>query len=122
MLITPLKTYLTPINTLIASRLIENGDPDSWPRLGNPVGTVVRGVYPVFTPPLNTLWRRDLSKNIPDSIKICDRVKVCLGDFRGGDEIILQEKSGQGVKLKTGFQTFKLLRIFPIKGQIWLFF
>jgi hypothetical protein len=37
----------------------------------------------VFTPPLNTLWRRDLNKKIPDSIENGGGVKVLSG-FQGG--------------------------------------
>lgn len=33
----------------------------------------------MFTPSLNTLSWKDPSKNIPDSMKICDRVKVFSG-------------------------------------------
>jgi hypothetical protein len=44
----------------------------------------VKLCLPVFTPPLNTLWRVDLNKNIPDSIRNCDGVKVLSG-FQGGE-------------------------------------
>jgi hypothetical protein len=37
----------------------------------------------VFTPPLNTLWRRDPNKNIPDSIENENGVKVIS---RGGED------------------------------------
>ena len=59
-------------------------------KIGNPSPYRVKCVYPVFTPPLNTLWRRDLNKNIPDSIENGDGVNV-LREFQGGEEIIFLE-------------------------------
>ena len=37
------------------------------------------GVYSVFTPLLNTLWQRDLNKDILDSMESGDGVKVFIG-------------------------------------------
>jgi hypothetical protein len=53
----------------------------------------------VLTPPLNTLWRRDLGKNIPDSIRICDRVMV-FGQIPGGEGNNLKVEDG-GLKVAT---------------------
>jgi hypothetical protein len=44
----------------------------------------------VFTPPLNTIWRRDLNKNIPDSIENRDGVMVFREFWR--EEIIFWRK------------------------------
>jgi hypothetical protein len=51
----------------------------------------------VFTPPLNTLWRRDPNKNIPDSIENGDGVNV-LSDFGRGGRINFQEENDQEEK------------------------
>jgi len=48
----------------------------------------------VFTPPLNTLWRRDPNKNIPDSIENGDGVKVISGDE---DKFLGREWPGRNI-------------------------
>ena len=62
-------------------------DPESWPRPG-PIRIPCLGVYSVFIPLPYTLSRKDLSKNILDSIKSGDGVKVFIG-FREGNRKIL---------------------------------
>jgi hypothetical protein len=52
---------------------------------------------PVFIPPLNTLSRKDLDKNILDSIENGDGVKV-LSDFGRGSRINFQEENDQEEK------------------------
>lgn len=54
----------------------------------------------MFIPPLNTLYRKDPSNIIPDSIKNGDGVKVLSG-FRGGEsrKMNYQEENGQEEKL-----------------------
>lgn len=47
----------------------------------------------MFTPRLNTLWRRDLNKNIPDSIKNGGGVEVFSG-FRRRRENNLRVEDG----------------------------
>jgi hypothetical protein len=51
----------------------------------------------VFIPPLNTLWLRDLNKNIPDSIENADRVRV-FGQIPGMRENNLKVENG-GLKV-----------------------
>jgi hypothetical protein len=53
---------------------------------------------PVFTPLLNTLWRRDLDKNIPNLIRKGEGVKVFLGI--------------------SGREKMNCLEIFPVKLQL----
>jgi hypothetical protein len=58
----------------------------SWPRL-EPIPEPCLGISSVFTPPLNTLPPGDLNKNIPDLMKLIDRVKV-FGQISEGEKII----------------------------------
>ena len=71
-------------------------DPDSWPQ-SEPIPAPCLGVYPVFTPPLITLWRRDLVKTILDSIENRYRVLV-FGQIPGGRENNLKLEDG-GLKV-----------------------
>jgi hypothetical protein len=75
-LITPINTYLTPINTLIAPGSDRKNGPRIMAKMRKPFPHRVKVCLPVFTPPLNTLWRRDPNKNIPDSIENGDGVNV----------------------------------------------
>ena len=60
---------------------------------------------PGVNPLLNTLWRRDPIKGIPDSIENGDGVKV-LSRLQG-EKIKSQEQNGHGMESQTAFQTFK---------------
>jgi hypothetical protein len=51
------------------------------------------GVFGGFTPPPNTLWQRDPSKNIPESIENGDGANVLSG-FRGERDNNLKVEDG----------------------------
>jgi hypothetical protein len=91
-LITPINTYLTPINTLHISQIGQKNGTRIMATIGKLLGNRVKLCLPVFTPPLNTLWRRDPNKNIPDSIENGEGVKVIS---RGGDKFSGRELPGR---------------------------
>jgi hypothetical protein len=60
----------------------------------------------VFTPRLNTLWRRDPNKNIPDSIENGYGVNVLSGFERGEQENELSGREWPGRKPLGRFPNF----------------